>query len=129
MATSTVQPWPHQIRVGDAVVERFPHSFMLCDEVGLGKTIEAGLAIRQLVLSGRVKRALILVPKSVLVQWQEELYEKFVLNIPRYDGAASTTYSAGNQGAQRDEPVGRPPDPAGVEPPGEAAGAPGAVDR
>ncbi len=86
VATSTVQPWPHQIRVSDAVVDRFPHSFMLCDEVGLGKTVEAGLAIRQLVLSGRVQRALILVPKSVLVQWQEELYEKFVLNIPRYDG-------------------------------------------
>jgi hypothetical protein len=88
MATSTVRPWPHQVRVSDAVVERFPHSFLLCDEVGLGKTVEAGLAIRQLVLSGRVRRALILVPKSVLVQWQEELYEKFVLNIPRYDGTA-----------------------------------------
>jgi superfamily II DNA or RNA helicase len=86
MASCTVQPWPHQIRVSDAVVERFPQSFLLCDEVGLGKTVEAGLAIRQLLLSGRVQRALILVPKSVLVQWQEELYEKFVLNIPRYDG-------------------------------------------
>jgi superfamily II DNA or RNA helicase len=88
VATSTVQPWPHQIRVGDTIVERFPHSFMLCDEVGLGKTVEAGMAIRQLILSGRVQRALILVPKSVLVQWQEELYEKFILNIPRYDGGS-----------------------------------------
>ena len=86
METCTVKPWPHQVRVADAIVEQFPHAFLLCDEVGLGKTVEAGLAIRQLVLSGRVKRALILVPKSVLVQWQEELYEKFVLNIPRYDG-------------------------------------------
>jgi SNF2 family DNA or RNA helicase len=86
METCTVRPWPHQIRVADAVVKQFPERFMLCDEVGLGKTIEAGLAIRQLVLSGVVKRALILVPKSVLVQWQEELYEKFVLNVPRYDG-------------------------------------------
>src|SRR3954447_11370802 len=86
METCTVKPWPHQVRVADAIVEQFPHAFLLCDEVGLGKTIEAGLAIRQLVLSGVVKRALILVPKSVLVQWQEELYEKFVLNVPRYDG-------------------------------------------
>ncbi len=61
---------------------------MLCDEVGLGKTIEAGMALRQLVVSGVAKRVLILVPKSVLVQWQEELYEKFALNIPRYDGSA-----------------------------------------
>jgi hypothetical protein len=87
MATSTVEPWPHQIRVSDAVVEQFPHSFMLCDEVGLGKTVEAGLAIRQLVLSGWACHVLVLVPKSVLVQWQEELYEKFVLNVPRYDGS------------------------------------------
>jgi superfamily II DNA or RNA helicase len=86
METCTVRPWPHQSRVADTVVKRFPERFMLCDEVGLGKTIEAGLAIRQLVLSGVAKRALILVPKSVLVQWQEELYEKFVLNVPRYDG-------------------------------------------
>lgn len=86
METCTVSPWPHQTRVADTIVQRFPERFMLCDEVGLGKTIEAGLAIRQLVLSGVVQRALILVPKSVLVQWQEELYEKFILNIPRYDG-------------------------------------------
>jgi superfamily II DNA or RNA helicase len=86
METGTVRPWPHQVRVADAIVEQYPHAFLLCDEVGLGKTVEAGLAIRQLVLSGRVKRALLLVPKSVLVQWQEELYEKFVLNVPRYDG-------------------------------------------
>ena len=46
------------------------------------------MAIRQLLLSGRVQRALILIPKSVLVQWQEELYEKFILNIPRYDGSS-----------------------------------------
>lgn len=84
--TCTVRPWPHQNRVADKIVKRFPERFLLCDEVGLGKTIEAGLAIRQLVLSGRVRRALVLVPKSVLVQWQEELYEKFVLNVPRYDG-------------------------------------------
>lgn len=86
LETCTVRPWPHQTRVADTVVKRFPERFMLCDEVGLGKTIEAGLAIRQLVLSGVVRRVLILVPKSVLVQWQEELYEKFVLNVPRYDG-------------------------------------------
>lgn len=86
METCTVKPWPHQNRVADTIVQKFPERFMLCDEVGLGKTIEAGMAIRQLVVSGVVKRALILVPKSVLVQWQEELYEKFALNIPRYDG-------------------------------------------
>jgi superfamily II DNA or RNA helicase len=87
-ATSTVKTWPHQERVVKAVVERFPFPAMLCDEVGLGKTIEAGLALRELLLSGQAKRALLLVPKSVLKQWQEELYEKFSLDIPRYDGHA-----------------------------------------
>jgi SNF2 family DNA or RNA helicase len=65
---------------------------ILADEVGLGKTIEAGLVIRQLLLSGWVKRCLILAPKSILKQWQEELYEKFALDVPRYDGVASTTF-------------------------------------
>lgn len=85
-ATSAVIPWPHQTRVADAVIQRFPERAMLCDEVGLGKTIEAGLVIRQLILSGFVKRCLILAPKSVLRQWQEELYEKFALRVPLFDG-------------------------------------------
>jgi superfamily II DNA or RNA helicase len=89
-ATSTVRPWPHQQRVADLILRQFPQSFLLCDEVGLGKTIEAGLALRQLLLSGQVTRALILTPKSINRQWQEELYEKFILNIPRYDGRAFT---------------------------------------
>ncbi|HUH81097.1 MAG TPA: SNF2-related protein, partial [Solirubrobacteraceae bacterium] len=89
-ATSTVRPWPHQQRVADLILRQFPQSFLLCDEVGLGKTIEAGLALRQLLLSGQVTRALILTPKSITRQWQEELYEKFILNIPRYDGRAFT---------------------------------------
>ncbi len=86
IATSVVTPWPHQIRVADAIVSAFPERFLLCDEVGLGKTIEAGMAMRQLLLSGRVRRTLILVPASISRQWQEELYEKFVLNVQRYDG-------------------------------------------
>lgn len=84
--TSAVTPWPHQSRVANTIVRRFPERALLCDEVGLGKTIEAGLVLRQLLISGRVRRCLILTPKSVLRQWQEELYEKFGLDIPRYDG-------------------------------------------
>lgn len=85
-ATSVVTPWPHQARIADTIVARFPERFLLCDEVGLGKTIEAGLVLRQLILSGYVRRCLILAPKSVCRQWQEELYEKFALNIPFFDG-------------------------------------------
>ena len=86
VTTSTVEPWPHQSRVIGKVVDRYPENFLFCDEVGLGKTIEAGLALRQLIVSGQVRRALLLAPRTVLRQWQEELYEKFVLNVPRYEG-------------------------------------------
>jgi superfamily II DNA or RNA helicase len=85
LATAPVVPWPHQVRVARALVDRFPERFLLADEVGLGKTVEAGLALRQLVLSGRVRRALLLAPHSVLRQWQEELHEKFRLDVPRYE--------------------------------------------
>ncbi|MBN1316156.1 MAG: DEAD/DEAH box helicase family protein [Anaerolineales bacterium] len=84
-ATCSITPWPHQSRVADTIMERYPDRAMLCDEVGLGKTIEAGLVLRQFLISGQIKRCLILAPKSVLKQWQEELYEKFALDIPRYD--------------------------------------------
>jgi superfamily II DNA or RNA helicase len=83
--TSSIRPWPHQTQVARTIIDRFPDRVLLCDEVGLGKTIEAGLVIRQLILSGRVRRCLILTPAAVLRQWQEELYEKFNLDIPRYD--------------------------------------------
>ena len=85
-ATCTVTPWPHQRTVARQLIERFPARYLLADEVGLGKTVEAGLVLRQLWLSGVVRRALILAPKSVLRQWQEELHEKFALSVPVYDG-------------------------------------------
>ena len=85
-ATSAVTPWPHQARIADTIVTHFPERYLLCDEVGLGKTVEAGLVLRQLILSGYVRRCLTLAPKSVCRQWQEELYEKFALNVPFFDG-------------------------------------------
>ena len=83
IASAPVKPWPHQLRTVRRAVERFPQGFLFCDEVGLGKTVEALLALRQLLLAGRVKRALILVPKALLRQWQEELHEKAALDVPR----------------------------------------------
>ncbi len=90
--TAVVRPWPHQVRIVREVVRRFPERFLLADEVGLGKTVEAGLILRSLLLAGRVRRCLILVPRSVLRQWQEELYEKFSLNIPSYEGQGFRDY-------------------------------------
>jgi SNF2 family DNA or RNA helicase len=84
--TSTVTPWPHQVRTYQKLIETWPCQMLIADEVGLGKTITAGLFIRQAWLSGRAKRILILMPRSLLTQWQAELYEKFNLNVPIYDG-------------------------------------------
>jgi SNF2 family DNA or RNA helicase len=84
--TSTVKPWPHQIQTYQRLINDWPSQMLIADEVGLGKTITAGLLIRQAWLSERAKRILILMPRSLLTQWQGELYEKFNLNIPIYDG-------------------------------------------
>ena len=60
-------------------------SLLLADDVGLGKTIEAGLILSELLLRRRVRRVLIMTPASLRVQWQEELWEKFSLNFDIVD--------------------------------------------
>ena len=91
-ATATVTPWPHQIKTFQRLYHNWPPNLLIADEVGLGKTIEVGLLLRQAWLSGKAKRVLILAPKSVLTQWQIELREKFNLNWPIYDGKALNWY-------------------------------------
>jgi len=87
-ATAGIDPFPHQLAIARRAVETFPRSYLLADEVGLGKTIEAGLIIRELLVSGTAERFLILVPASVLKQWQQELLEKLGLDVPRYEAGA-----------------------------------------
>lgn len=91
-ATSAVEPWPHQIRAFQRLYDSWPPKLLIADEVGLGKTIEAGLLLRQAWLSGRAKRILVLAPRAVLTQWQIELREKFNLNWPIYDGTELSWY-------------------------------------
>lgn len=86
-ATSAVTPWPHQVRAFHRLYDRWPPKLLIADEVGLGKTVEAGLLLRQAWLSGSAKRILVLAPKSVLMQWQAELREKFNLHWPVYNGS------------------------------------------
>ena len=85
-ATSAVVPWPHQVRAFERLYRNWPPRLLIADEVGLGKTIQAGMLLRQAWLAGRAARILILAPKAVLRQWQIELREKFNLNWPIYDG-------------------------------------------
>jgi len=79
MTTAPVAPWPHQEVVARRLIASWPYHWMLCDEVGLGKTIESGLALRGLYLSGFAKRILIASPASVASQWQRELATKFLM--------------------------------------------------
>lgn len=84
--TAPIRPFPHQRAVAYDVLDRFPCRRLLADEVGLGKTVEAGFILRSLLLSGWVRRCLILVPRSLARQWQEELRERFEVEAPFYDG-------------------------------------------
>jgi hypothetical protein len=90
MATAGVEPWPHHVGLVEVTTRRsadLPPRYLLCDEVGLGKTAEAAFTIRQLLLDGRARRILILAPSAVLPQWQDELREKFNLWAPIYTGS------------------------------------------
>ncbi|MEG4228951.1 helicase-related protein [Microcoleus sp. N9_B2] len=80
-----IKPWPHQIKILRRVAASFPKSFLIADEVGLGKTIETGLILRYLLVSQKVKRVLILAPASIQPQWHEELREKFNLHFWSYN--------------------------------------------
>ena len=85
-ATSAVTPWPHQHRAFQRLWQRWPPRLLIADEVGLGKTVQAGLLLRQAWLSGRAQRILVMAPASILKQWQRELREKFALDWPIYTG-------------------------------------------
>lgn len=90
--TSAIIPWPHQIRAFQRLYGQWPPRLLIADEVGLGKTIQAGMYLRQVWLAEIATRVLILAPKAVLKQWQIELREKFNLNAPIYDGAKLSWY-------------------------------------
>jgi ATP-dependent helicase HepA len=70
---------PHQMYVANEVTKRTRPRVLLADEVGLGKTIEAGLILHHLILTGRAERCLILVPDSLVYQWFVEMLRKFQL--------------------------------------------------
>ena len=91
-ATAAVEPWPHQLRAFERLYAGRPPRLLIADEVGLGKTVQAGMLLRQSWLAGRAKRILILAPKAVTRQWQAELREKFNLNWPIYDGERLVRY-------------------------------------
>ena len=74
---SSVVPLPHQLYALNRAISRDRIRYLLADEVGLGKTIEAGLVLRELKLRGRVKRILVVAPKGLVRQWQAEMRMHF----------------------------------------------------
>ncbi|KXS42420.1 MAG: superfamily II DNA/RNA helicase, SNF2 family protein [Methanolobus sp. T82-4] len=78
--TSVVDPLPHQITaVYDAMLPRQPLRFLLADDPGAGKTIMAGLLIKELIARGDLERCLVVCPGSLAEQWQDELFKRFQL--------------------------------------------------
>ncbi|MBU5617344.1 RNA polymerase-associated protein RapA [Psychrobacter sp. TAE2020] len=75
----------HQLYIAHEVGKRIAPRVLLADEVGLGKTIEAGLIIHQQLLTGKAERVLILVPDSLQYQWMIELRRRFNLNFALFD--------------------------------------------
>lgn len=106
-ATCAVTPWPHQMHAFDRLYGKWPTKLLIADEVGLGKTVQAGLLIRQALLSGRARRILIMVPRNVRPQWQVEMREKFNLNIPIYDGHRLVWYDSPAMRGALERPINR----------------------
>ncbi|GAF16607.1 LOW QUALITY PROTEIN: superfamily II DNA/RNA helicases, SNF2 family [Bacillus sp. JCM 19046] len=74
-----LKPFQHQLEAAQTVIEQMNGKAILADEVGLGKTIEAGLVLKEYMIRGLVKKALILVPASLVSQWASELTSKFYI--------------------------------------------------
>ncbi|SDK86314.1 ATP-dependent helicase HepA [Pseudomonas delhiensis] len=79
------QPIAHQLHIAREVADRIAPRVLLADEVGLGKTIEAGLVIHRQLLSGRASRVLILVPENLQHQWLVEMRRRFNLEVALFD--------------------------------------------
>jgi SNF2 family DNA or RNA helicase len=95
--TSDVMPLPHQISaVYEAMLPRQPLRFVLADDPGAGKTVMAGLLVRELMLRGDLDRCLIVAPGSLVEQWQTELSEKFGLRFDILSHALVESTASGN---------------------------------
>jgi SNF2 family DNA or RNA helicase len=88
---SNVIPLPHQILALEKIMSGQFMRYLIADEVGMGKTIEAGLVLKELKLRGVVKRTLIIVPKSAMLQWKQEMKRHFNESFHIYDSELIST--------------------------------------
>ncbi len=95
--TSSVHPLPHQIAaVYESMLPRQPLRYVLANDPGAGKTIMAGLYIRELLMRADARRVLIISPGSLTEQWRDELYEKFGLEFQVFSRELLVTHPNGN---------------------------------
>ena len=95
--TSNVEPLPHQITaVYESMLPKQPLRFVLADDPGAGKTIMAGLYIRELIMRADARRILIVAPGSLVEQWRDELFEKFGLEFRIYSSELEQMSPSGN---------------------------------
>ncbi len=101
--TSNVEPLPHQISaVYESMLPRQPLRFVLADDPGAGKTIMAGLFIRELVMRADARRIMIVAPGSLSGQWQDELREKFGMDFEIFSKERQEGCAGGNYFAEQD---------------------------
>jgi len=81
---SKIKLFPHQLWVCQQITQDWPTRWLIADDVGLGKTVEAGLALWALKSSGRINRFLVMCPASLVKQWSQRLFEMFGLSSVEY---------------------------------------------
>lgn len=89
-APSRIQLLPHQLWVCRKVLESWPTRWLVADDVGLGKTVEAGLIMDPLLSTGRVRRLLVIAPSGLVAQWQERMRKMFDIRLARFAPGADT---------------------------------------
>lgn len=95
--TSNVDPLPHQITaVYESMLPRQPLRFVLADDPGAGKTIMAGLYMRELIMRADARRILVVAPGSLVEQWRDELFEKFGLEFRIFSKELEAASPSGN---------------------------------
>ncbi len=102
--TSNVEPLPHQITaVYESMLPRQPLRFVLADDPGAGKTIMAGLYIRELIMRADARRILIVAPGKLAEQWRDELYEKFGVEFRIFSRELELISPSGNPFEDQDQ--------------------------
>ncbi len=105
---SQIEPLPHQLTaVYGTMLDRHPLRFLLADDPGAGKTVMAGLLIKELRIRGSLERCLIIAPGSLVEQWQDELHDKFGLAFDIVSREQVETSATGNPFADRPRLIAR----------------------